>query len=156
MYKEKWKNYFFESKPIEIPAKWILLRSIGKDTLSLKAQEKLEWIIFYQTIAKKHATYTALYFGINPKTLHKWLKRFEERNLKSLEEQSRRPQKTRGWMVTHEEEANIVDLRKRNIEFGKKKLKVLYKKEYGKEISTWKIERVTRKYNLVTSFPPPR
>ncbi|MDP3994835.1 MAG: hypothetical protein Q8P91_03310, partial [bacterium] len=88
MYEEKWKNYFFEARPIEIPQKWILLRGVGQDIISLKAQEKLEWIIFYNTIAKKNATYAASYFGINPKTLHKWLKRFEERNLKSLEEQS--------------------------------------------------------------------
>lgn len=148
MYKEKWKNYFFQSKPIDIPKKWVLLRSLGKDTLSLRAQEKLEWIIFYNNISGRNALATAVYFGINPKTLHKWLNRFNEKNLLSLEEQSRRPQKTRGWMVTPEEEANIIDLRKRNLEYGKKKLKVLYQKEYRKHISTWKIERVTRKYNL--------
>lgn len=152
MYKEKWKNYYFESKPNEIPKKWILLRSVGKDTLSLKAQEKLEWIIFYHTIAKKNALATASYFGINPKTLHKWKKRFNEKNLSSLEEQSKAPITTRGWMVTPEEEASIKDLRKRNMEYGKKKLKVLYKREYHKDISTWKIERVIKKYKL---YPDP-
>ena len=152
MYKEKWRNYFFESKPINIPEKWILLRGIAKNTLSLKAQEKLEWIIFYNTIAKRNALYAASYFGINPKTLHKWLRRFNEKNLKSLEEQSRRPKIVRGWMVTKEEELNIIDLRKRNLELGKKKLQVIYKREYGKCISTWKIERVVRRHNL---YPDP-
>ncbi len=148
MYKEKWKNYFFESKPIDIPEKWILLRGLGKDFLSLKAQEKLEWIIFYHNISGRNALTTASYFGINPKTLHKWIGRFNEKNLTSLEEQSRRPRRVRGWMVTKEEEVNIVDLRKRNLEYGKKKLQVLYRKEYKEYISTWKIERVVRKYNL--------
>ncbi|MDP2637432.1 MAG: integrase core domain-containing protein [Candidatus Levybacteria bacterium] len=148
MYKEKWRNYFFEARPVNIPEKWTLLRAVAKNSLSSKAQEKLEWLIFYHTIAKKNAVYTAAYFGINPKTLHKWLKRFEERNLKSLEEHSRKPLKTRSWMVTREEEADIIDLRKDNLEFGKKKLQVIYKREYGKTISTWKIERVIRKYNL--------
>jgi transposase-like protein len=148
MYKEKWKNYFFEAKPVNIPEKWILLRDVARGSLSLKAQEKLEWIIFYHTIAGNNAIYTSSYFGINPKTIYKWLKRFNEKNLFSLEEQSRRPQKTRGWMVTHEEETRIIALRKDNLEFGKKKLKVLYLKEYGEHISTWKIERVIRKYNL--------
>lgn len=152
MYKEKWRNYFFSSKPIDIPEKWVLLRALGKDSLSLRAQEKLEWIIFYHNISGRNALSTSSYFGINPKTLHKWLGRFNEKNLYSLEEQSRRPQKVRGWMVTREEETNIVSLRKRNLEFGKKKLQVLYKKEYGKKISTWKIERVTRKYSL---YPDP-
>lgn len=152
MYKEKWRNYFFTAKPIDIPDKWLLLRNIGKDTLSLKAQEKLEWIIFYHNISGRNALHTASYFGINPKTLHKWLGRFNERNLTSLEEQSRRPRKLRDWMVTKEEETNIVSLRKRNLEYGKKKLQVLYKREYGKKISTWKIERVVRRYNL---YPDP-
>ena len=129
MYKEKWRNYFFEAKPIEIPQKWILLRNVGKDMLSLKAQEKLEWVIFYRNIAKNNVAYTASYFGISPKTLYKWLKRFDEKNLSSLEEQSRRPCKARAWMVTREEESNIIDLRKKNMEFGKAKLKVLYRKE---------------------------
>lgn len=148
MYKEKWRNYFFESKSVDIPEKWTLLRSVAKDTLSSKAQEKLEWIIFYQTIAKKNVKHAASYFGINPKTLYKWLKRFDEKNSSSLEEQSRRPNKTRGWMVTKEEESNIIDLRKKNLEFGKKKLQVIYKRVYGKYISTWKIERVIRKHDL--------
>jgi transposase len=148
MYKEQWRNYFFEAKPVNIPGKWILLRDLAKNSLSLKAQEKLEWIIFYHTIAGNNAIYAASYFGINPKTVYKWLKRFNEKNLFSLEEQSRRPQKTRGWMVTHEEEVRIITLRRDNLEFGKKKLKVLYLKEYGEHISTWKIERVIRRYNL--------
>lgn len=152
MVHKDWRFYYFQSKDRRVPKKWTLLRNVAKDILSSKAQEKLEWIIFYYTIAGKNALYTASYFGINPKTLHKWKERFDEKNLYSLEEQSRRPQKVRGWMVTKEEEANIVGLRKRNLEFGKKKLKVLYRKEYGDNISTWKIERVVRKYNL---YPDP-
>jgi transposase InsO family protein len=141
------ENYYFKSKD-KIPSKWILLRELAGSNISSKAQEKLEWVIFYHTIAKKNAIYTASYFGINPKTLHKWLGRFEEKNLKSLEEYSRRPKTVRGWMVTGEEEARIVTLRKDNLELGKKKLQVIYKREHGKHISTWKIERVIRKYNL--------
>lgn len=136
MYKDKWKNYYFESKHIDIPNKWILLRSIGKSTISDKTQEKLERIIFYHTIGKRNALYTSSYFGINPKTLHKWLKRFDEKNLYSLEEYSRKPKRTRGWMVTPEEESNIISLRRNNMEYGKKKLQVLYRRDYGRYIST--------------------
>lgn len=152
MSSKDWSFYYFRSKPIHIPQKWRLIRNVGKSQLSKKAQEKLEWIIFYQTISSNNVKATAGYFGISPKTVYKWLKRFNERNLSSLEEESKRPRKTRGWMVTLEEESNIKNLRKRNIEYGKKKLKVLYQKEYGKNISTWKIERVIRKHNL---YPEP-
>ncbi len=148
MYQPKWKNYYFEQKRINIPEKWTLLRRVGKDTLSDKAQEKLEWIIFYNTVGETKAKATAQYFGITRKTLHKYLGRFDERNPASLEEQSRSPHKTRGWEVTDTEEKNIIKLRRDNMEFGKKKLKVLYKREHGTILSTWKIERVIRKYKL--------
>jgi len=148
MYQEKWKNYYFNRKRISIPKRWTLIREIGKDILTKHAQEKLEWIIFYNTIGNQKATVTATYFGITRKTLHKYLKRFDEKDLVSLEEHSRSPHKGRAWTVTKEEEANIKKLRKDNMEYGKKKLKVLYKKEHGVTLSTWKIERVIRKHKL--------
>lgn len=154
MYQKKdWTFYYFRAKPIYIPEKWLLLRSLGKDILSSKAQKKLEWVIFYQTLGKRNASYTSSYFGINPKTLHKWLGRFREENLTTLEEKSRKPIKTRGWTITREEEASIITLRKENMEFGKQKLKGLYEDKYKQKISTWKIERVIRKYKL---FPDKR
>jgi len=71
--------------------KWQLLRLRGKDILSDKAQLKLEWIIFYQTIGKENALLTAKHFGINPKTLHNGKKRFNEKDLSTLEEKSKAP-----------------------------------------------------------------
>ena len=147
-----WRFYYFAAKDPRIPEKWVLLRKLGKEILSQEAQQKLEWIIFYYTLGNEEKTTTAAYFGITRKTLHKWFSRFDEKHLTTLEEQSRTPRRTRGWEVTREEEANILLLRKKNMEFGKKKLKVLYKKEYGKTLSTWKIERVIRKHKL---YPDP-
>jgi putative transposase len=148
MYKDKWKNYFFPSKDKPLKDKWTLIREVGKDILSLKAQAKLEWIIFYHTYGKQNARLTSSHFGISRKTFHKWLRRFEEKNLRSLEEHSREPKKKRDWLVTWEEEGRIKKLRKENLELGKKKLKVLYLKKYQENISTWKIERVIRRFNL--------
>jgi len=39
-------------------------------------------------------------------------------------------------------------LRKRYPYYGKKKLRIIYEKEYFEEISNWKIERVVRRYKL--------
>jgi len=50
--------------------------------------------------------------------------------------------------VTLIQEERIRRLRKRYPYYGKKKLKVLYEKEYSEEISTWKIERVIRRHKL--------
>src|SRR4030065_43286 len=54
----------------------------------------------------------------------------------------------RKWQVTLAQEERIRRLRGRYPYYGKKKLKVIYEKEYSEEISTWKIERVIRRYKL--------
>jgi putative transposase len=149
MSKKDWRFYYFEThNDPELLEKWTLLRRIGREIISESAQLKLEWIISYCTIFRQNASKTSLHFGISRKTFHKWLTRFNEKNLLTLEEKARIPTIKRHWEVTSEEEANIIDLRKRNMEYGKKKLKVLYLREYGKIVSTWKIERVIRKYKL--------
>ncbi len=140
--------YYFPARPLVLEDKWQRLRKIGRDTLSPEVQLKLEWIIFYHTVGCENATRSATHFGISRKTLHKWLTRFNERTLKSLEEHTRAPRHTRTWMVTRTEEDSILALRKKYLKYGKKKLKVLYQQQYGQSISTWKIERVIRKHHL--------
>lgn len=152
MYYPWGKNCYFESKDPPLLGKWERLRKIGQDVLSLEAQLKLEWIIFYHTVGRRNAKRTAAHFGISRKTFHKWLTRFDETKLLTLEEQSRCPSVKRSWQVTREEETNIVALRRHHMEYGKKKLRVLYQREYGEEISTWKIERVIKKHRL---YPDP-
>lgn len=152
MYQPKRAGYSFSVKTAKSTTKWVLLRKLGQDQLTLSGQLKLEWMIYYHSQAKKNAKATADYFGISRKTLHKWLGRFDDKHLKSLEEHSRAPGKTRDWMVTFTEEERILSLRKKNLEFGKKKLKRIYFRDYGETISTWKIERVIRKHKL---YPDP-
>ena len=144
---------YFKAQPRGLQDKWVRLRSIGKDTISQKAQLKLEWIIFYYSVGSRNATSTARHFGISRKTLHKWLGRFSERNLHSLEELSRTPHNTRTWEITRVQESRIIKLRKSYLQYGKNKLKVLYFRKYQEDISTWKIERVIRKHKL---YPKPK
>jgi transposase InsO family protein/transposase-like protein len=134
-------------KPVPSVNKWDYYRKLSKN-LSASARMKLEWIIFYHTVGKKNVSFTASHFGITRKTLHKWLKRFDEKHLGSLEEQSRKPVTTRQWQVTASEEAAIIALRKNNMELGKKKLAWLYKKNHNQQISSWKVERVIRRHKL--------
>jgi hypothetical protein len=65
-----------------------------------------------------------------------------------LADQSKAPCHKRKCEVILIQEERIRRLRKRHPYYGKKKLKVLYQKEYSEGISTWKIERVIRKYKL--------
>ena len=153
MYSQYARNYYFKTKDYSVTTnKWVVLRKVAKRNLSNDAQLKLEWIISYHTLFFKNTTNTAAHFGISRKTFHKWLGRFNETNLKTLEEQSKAPKTKRDWMVTLKEEGRIINLRKKNMELGKKKLKKIYFREYQEKISTWKIERVVRKHKL---YPDP-
>ena len=113
---------WYENQPII--DKWAILRSRGKDVLTPLAQLKLEWIIFYNTVGKRNARGTARHFGITPKTLHKWEKRFQEKNLITLErERSRAPKKTRTRDISPLHRKQIRKLREKHLKWGKMKLR---------------------------------
>ncbi len=120
--------------------------------VSDKAQQRLEWMIFYDTVGQRNAWRTAGYFGIAAKTFPKWKGRFDPQNMHSLEDQPRRPKKFRGWEVSLTQQARVRRLRKRYPRYGKAKLKILYEQTYHEPISTWKIERVIRFFQL---YPDP-
>jgi transposase InsO family protein len=116
--------------------------------LSEKAQLKLEWIIFYHTVGKRNSTDTAKHFGITRKTIHKWLLRFLEDDVTTLEEESRAPDNTRQKELSFIQEKRITQLRREHLRWGKMKLQKLYGKTYHEEISSWKIQRVIEERNL--------
>jgi len=140
--------YFPSKYKLEIDP-WDILRKEALDYPSA-VQKRLEWIIFYETIAKKDATYTSLYFDISRKTFHKWYKLFKHSHQRpgSLMDRSKAPKRVRTWEVTEEEETLIYRLRSKHLRYGKKKIKRLCLRDCGKVISTWKIERVIRKHRL--------
>lgn len=148
MYKPAWKNYYFERKGILLPDKWQLLRSLGREQLTSEAQLKLEWIIFYHTVGKKNVLKTAQHFGINPKTLHKWKRRFNEKYLKCLEEVSRAPHKTRTRDISFLQRDRIKKLRRKHMKWGKMKLQRRYLLVYGEKISSWKFQVVIQEEKL--------
>jgi len=140
--------YFFKTKPIISKSRYERWRGVA-DLLGFTTQERLrvEWMVFYYTAGKENATLTAQHFSISRKTFYKWSKRFRNSkyDVHSLADQSKAPCHKRNWEVTLIQEERIRRLRKRYPYYGKKKLKVLYEKEYSEEISTWKIERVIRR-----------
>jgi transposase InsO family protein len=143
--------YFFKRKPIVLNDRYECWRGVA-DLLGFTARERLrvEWMVFYYTAGKENAALTAQHFGISRKTFYKWSRRFRDSkyDVRSLADRSRAPHRKRRWEVTLIQEGRIRRLRKRYPYYGKKKLKVLYEKEYSEEISTWKIERVVRRYKL--------
>ena len=148
MYQPKRPGYSFKVKAVQLSDKWTLLRSLAKDHISDKAQLKLEWIIFYHTQGNKNAKVTAKHFGISRKTLHKWLGRFDETHLSSLEEESRAPIHVRQRQITLTERFRIRKLRLKHLKYGKMKIRKNYFREYGVWISSWKIQKVIEEENL--------
>lgn len=148
MYTNQKHAFYIRAKPVHIPSKWELIRSVGKDSLSEKAQLKLEWIIFYHTAGNGKATVTAKHFGITRKTVHKWLSRFKEENLTTLEEESRAPENVRKKELSFIQERRITQLRKQHLRWGKMKLQRLYEKTYRQTVSSWKIQRVIEEKKL--------
>ena len=114
--------------------------------LSKSAKQRLRWMDYHQHCG--NVAQTCRYFGIAPKTFHKWRNRFNPHDLTSLEEKSRRPKKTRIWQVSREEERRILALRTRYLRYGKMKLQVIYQTTYSEHISSWKIQRVIEKHQL--------
>jgi len=143
--------YYFRRKPIVLKDRYECWREVA-EVLGFTVQERLrlEWMVFYYTAGKEKAALTAGHFGISRKTFYKWSRRFRESkyDVQSLADRPRAPHHKRQWEVSLTQEQRIRRLRKRYPRYGKRKLRVLYQKEYSEEISTWKIERVIRRYRL--------
>ncbi len=143
-----YRNPYFSGKPIRLDRDWRNTRLLGQKTLTPTAQLKLEWIIFYHTLGKKNAVDTAKQFGVTRKTLHKWLRRFKEQDLKGLEEVSKAPIKTRKRDISLTQRVRVKNLRTKYPRYGKMKLVSIYKSLYGETISSWKIQKIIEEDNL--------
>jgi len=121
-------------------------------SISKEAKNRLEWIIFYETKGGGNASLTSRRFAIPPKTFYKWKSRFDEKNLTTLESQSRAPRRTRHREITATEESRVVALRKDHMMWGKMKLQRLYLNIYGEHISSWKVQYTIASHKL---YPNP-
>ena len=141
--------YFFPRKIVPLLDRYARWRKEANLLgLSRAARLRLEWFIFYESKAQKNTRAVCRHFGISPKTFYKWLKRFDEKNLRALEDQSRAPRKTRQKELTPLEEERIIILRKDHLRWGKMKIQRLYLNLYGEKISSWKIQYTIQKHRL--------
>ncbi len=115
--------------------------------LSKKAKDRLEWMLWYEA-HDQNATVTARHFGISRKCFHAWKGRFDESNLRTLEEASRAPKKRRTRMITPDQEQNVIALRKEFPRYGKDKLALRYQERFSDTVSAWSIGRVISERQL--------
>ncbi len=125
------------------------LKQAKKLNLSQEAQNRLKWMIYYETKGKENTSKTARYFGIGRSTFYKWFNRFDGINLRTLETQSRAPQTTRGREFSLIKDSRVIKLRKKYPQYGHRKLKIIYERIYSKDkITEWYIQRVIEEYSL--------
>ncbi len=137
------KNYAFSQH-----TNWRKQAEIIK--LSREARQRLEWIIYYQARAKNNARLTCRHFGIAPKTFYKWFDRFDNVNLRLLENASKAPKNTRKKEYTGEQYLRVIELRKQYIRYGKMKLLKLYQGKYpdDQKITSWKIQCIIERAKI--------
>ena len=116
--------------------------------LSRRACVRLEWIIYYRFVSENNASLTSRHFGISRKVFYTWFNRFNDSNLRTLEDRSKSPGRARHKEITAQEESRIVELRKAHIRWGKMKIKRLYQNIHQEAISSWKIQYTIQKYRL--------
>jgi len=145
----KSKDCFFhpkETKILERHQRWREVARILK--LSRSALVRLEWMIFYETKAKRNASLVCRHFGIARKTFHKWAGLFNELDLKSLEDRSRAPLNRRKAQYTYTEVVRMQEMRLKYPTLGRDKLVVIYLEDYGIPIKPQAAKRIVTDYRL--------
>jgi len=130
-------------------------RTAAALNLSKEAKQRLEWMIFYEEKARQNGALVCRHFGLHRNTFSKWLKAFDESNLRSLEPRSRKPHRLRQRMASAVKDDRLIALRKAHLLWSKMKLKQLYETTYHEPISSWYIQRVIQSYRLYAK-PPKR
>lgn len=142
-------EYYRQTKHQKSLGKYDRWRAVGKVLkLSKEALCRLEWIIFYETKANKDSALVCRHFGIGRSTFYKWLGKFDENNLRTLETVSRRPHSVRTRAAVPLKDGRVIAIRKKYPYFGKKKIAVLYRRQYREEITDWYVQRVIEQFHL--------
>lgn len=142
-------NYVLKADPLQPIDKFNLWRKVAAGIkLSDKAKLRLEWIIFYFTAGKKNTTNTCQHFNISRSKFYFWFSRFNDCNLKSLEDNPSIAKNTRKWNPDPIVLARMIKLRRQYMHWGKLKLSVLYQNIYQTKVSSWQFQKVIQEFKL--------
>jgi len=105
---------------------------VRQGTISEAAARRLRWMDHYHR--HRNARLACRYFGISPQTFYRWKRGFNPYDLRTLEEESRRPLHVRQAETPEAVGERILELSKEYPHWGRDKLAVLLKRE-GMRIS---------------------
>ncbi len=110
--------------------------------ISREAQRRVKWFDYYE-VSGHNARKTCLHFDISPDTFYRWKRRYNPRNLLTLEDISHRPKRVRQHTWTPAIEQAVLELRDQYPRWGKAKLAVLLK-EKEIELSVSMVGRILK------------
>lgn len=118
--------------------------------LSKKGRQRLAWMIYYECEAKRNAKLTCRHFGIARSVWYYWRSRFDEADLRTLEDGDPAPKQKRQRTYTPLQHERVIGLRKERIRYGKMKLLKRYRDRYPEDqtISSWKIQCIIQASGL--------
>ncbi len=111
--------------------------------LSKKARQRLKWFDYYKSRGYK-ARLTYRHFDISPQTFYHWKRRYNPKQLASLEKHSRWPKRLRQPSYSLELVEAVLKLREEYPRWGKDKLVVLLRDE-GMSCSASTVGRIIRR-----------
>ena len=111
--------------------------------ISREAQRRVKWFDYYE-VSGHNGRRTCLHFDISPDTFYRWKKRYNPRNLMTLEDISHRPKRVRQHTWTQVIEQAVLELRNQYPRWGKAKLAVLLK-EKEIELSVSMVGRILKR-----------
>jgi transposase InsO family protein len=109
-------------------------------TLSRAARQRLKWLDYYRECGN-NARLTCRHFDISPQTFYRWRRRYDPRDLRTLESRSRRPRRLRQPSWNPAQEQMVLELRRRYPRWGKDKLAVLLRRQ-GRLLSVSMVGRI--------------
>ena len=98
--------------------------------LSRKARQRLKWFDYYDSRGR-NARLTCRHFDISPQTFYCWKRRYDRKELPSLEDRSHRPYHVRQPTYSVELVEAVLRLREEYPRWGKDKLAVLLEEKGG-------------------------
>jgi len=108
--------------------------------LSREARLRLGWMDYYEAHGK-NAALTCRHFGISRQTFYRWRRRYNPRELATLEGRSHRPRRVRQPTWSREVVRAVLHIREQWPRWGKEKLGVLLRAQ-GREVSTSMVGRI--------------
>ena len=115
---------------------------LRKSDISREAKKRLRWMDHHARHG--NASLTCRYFGISRETFYRWKRRFNPRNLSSIEDRSCRPLRVRLPTWTRDEIEAVASIRQEFPKWGKEKLHRLLTKYKKIHIPVSRIGRILK------------